>query len=73
MKQDEYSTIRPTLKRWSKRNPTVEPRWARPKTDHQAPTSFVKRFKPESSLSLRPDPPARVIYVQVIRYTHASV
>ena len=25
MKQDEYSTPRPTLKRWSNRNPTVEP------------------------------------------------
>ena len=26
MKQDEYSTARPTLKRWSNRNPLVEPR-----------------------------------------------
>ena len=42
MKQDEYSTAKPTLKRWSKRNSTVEPRWARPKTDHQAPVNFIE-------------------------------
>ena len=36
MKQDEY----PTVKRWGKINPKVEFRWARQKTDHQAPTSL---------------------------------
>ena len=51
MKQDEYSTAKPRLKRWSKRNTTVEPPWARPKTDHQAPVNFIEslgdlRFNP---------------------------
>ena len=54
MKQVEYPTAKPTLKRWINRNPTVEPRWARQKTE-QASTNFVERFRPESSLSLRPD------------------
>ena len=41
MKQDEYSA-RPTLNR--NRSPTVEPRWAQPKTDHQAPTNLRGSF-----------------------------
>ena len=53
MKQDEYSTVRPTLKRWNKINPTAELRWARAKTDHQTPTNFVNSFRPEPSLNLR--------------------
>ena len=53
MKQDEYSIARPTPKRSSKRNPSVEPRWAPPKTDYQAPTNIVKCFSLEPSLSLR--------------------
>ena len=44
MKQDEYSAARPTLKRWSKINPTAGSRWARPKTGHQAQTNFVVSF-----------------------------
>ena len=40
MKQDKYSTARPTLKGWSKRNPTVGPRLARPKT-YQSQTFFL--------------------------------
>ena len=40
-------------------NLTVEPRWARPKTEHRAQTNLIKSFfRPEPSLSLRPDPPA---------------
>ena len=54
MKQDKHSTARPTLKRWSNRSPAVKPRWARPKTEHQAPANFIESFMPESSLSLRP-------------------
>ena len=43
MKQDEYSTARPTPKRWSNRNTSFEPRgWARPKTDHRAPTNLIE-------------------------------
>ena len=51
--QDQHS-----LKQWGKRNPIVEPCRALPKTGHQAPTNFVKSFRPEPSISLRPDPPA---------------
>ena len=36
MKQDEYSTARPTLKRWSKTNPEAEPWWLQ--------TSLLKVF-----------------------------
>ena len=32
------------MKRWSNRSPTVEPRWAWPKTDHQAPTNLTKIY-----------------------------
>ena len=34
-KKDKYSTVH-TTEYWSKRNPTVEPRWPCPKTIHQA-------------------------------------
>ena len=44
MKQDEYSAATPTLKRWIKRSPTAESRWARPKTVHQAQTNLIERF-----------------------------
>ena len=56
MKRDEYSTARPTQKRWRNRNPTVESRWARPKTEPWVPLDW-KYFRPEPSLN--PDPPAR--------------
>ena len=48
MKQDEHSTARPTLKRWGKRSPIVEPRWARPKTSHHAPTKAGAIIKSEA-------------------------
>ena len=35
---------KPTLKRWSNRSPTTDPRWARPKTDHQAPANLTESF-----------------------------
>ena len=55
LKQDEYSlNSKPTLKRWSNSSPTVEPRWARPKTDHQAPANLTESFMPEPSLNLSP-------------------
>ena len=38
----------------TKTNGPVEPRWARPTTEHQAPTNFIECFKLEPSLSLRP-------------------
>ena len=41
MKQDEHSTAKLTLKRWSNRSPAAEHRWARPKTDHQPCISFM--------------------------------
>ena len=41
MKQDEYPTAR--LKRWSNRNLTVEPRWARPLKTHITSISFQKQ------------------------------
>ena len=44
-KQDDYPTARLTLKRWSKRNPTVEPHRTRPKTDHHAQTNFIECFQ----------------------------
>ena len=54
MKQDEYSTARPMLKRWSNRSPTVEPRWAWAKTGNKLQATCVSIFRPEPSLSLRP-------------------
>ena len=48
----------PTRKRWRNRSPKVEPRWTRPKTDHQAPANLTEIFKPELSLSLSPNTPA---------------
>ena len=42
MKHNEYSTARPTLKRWINRNPTVEPWWVRPKTEDRAPTYLIE-------------------------------
>ena len=42
LKQDETSTARPLLKRWSNRYPTVEPQWARPYTEHRALTSCIE-------------------------------
>ena len=44
MKQDEYYTARPTLKHWSNRNRTVEPLWARPKTEHRASANLIEKF-----------------------------
>ena len=39
---------KPTLKRWSNRSPTVEPRWVRPTTDHQASANLTEsRHKAE--------------------------
>ena len=48
MKQDEYSTTRQTLKRWSNRNPAVKRQIIKPQ-----PTS-LKVFRLEPSLSPRP-------------------
>ena len=45
MKQDEHWTARSILKRWSKRNPTVELQWAQPKTEHRAPTNLIESVK----------------------------
>ena len=58
LKQDEYSTAIPLLKRWSNRYPTVEPQWALPKTEHRAPTNCIEHFSPEPSLRLRHNPSA---------------
>ena len=44
LKQYEYSTARSLLKRWSNRNPIVEPQWAQPKTKDQAATNCIERF-----------------------------
>ena len=43
-KEDEYPTAIPTPKRWSDRNPTVEPLWTRPKTEHWAPNQLNWKF-----------------------------
>ena len=52
MKQDEYSTARPTLKRWSNRNLRVQPWWARPKTQCIEPqATWLHVLRPEPSLS----------------------
>ena len=58
MKQDEFfdskvkrkAMFKPTLKRWSNRDPTVEPRCTRQKTDHQAPASLTQNVMPEPTL-----------------------
>ena len=49
-----------TLKRWSNRSLKVEPRWAGPKTDHQAPANLTESFMPEPSLSLSQARPSGV-------------
>ena len=51
---DEYSTAKPTLKRWRIGNPTAESQWTLPKAKHQEPTK-LKVFKSEPSLSLMPE------------------
>ena len=45
MKQDEYSTARPTLEHCSNRNPTVESRWALPKIQNRGPTNLIESFQ----------------------------
>ena len=40
---------KPTLKRWSNGGPTVEPRRARPKTDHQAPANLTESLNESTS------------------------
>ena len=46
MKQDEYSTTRPTLKRWSNGSPAVEPRRARPTLHPYKPYILIVHYLP---------------------------
>ena len=63
MTQDEYSTARPTLKRWNNRNPTVKPQCARPNTEHRAPTK-LKVFRPPPFIKSEARPAdVQLIYV----------
>ena len=56
MKQDEYSTARPTLKRWNNRSLTVEPGGPDHRQfEHKSPNHLTE---PETLLSVRPDQPA---------------
>ena len=47
------------LEQWSKRKPTVEPRWAKQQTKKLRPKpTKINSFMSGPSLSLTPDPPA---------------
>ena len=49
------------LEQWSKRKPTVEPRWAKQQTKKLRPQpTKINSFMSGSSLSLKPDPPVAI-------------
>ena len=51
MKRDEYSTARPTLKRWSNGSRTAEPH-----AEHQAPINLIERLSAGAIINYEPRP-----------------